>query len=444
MSKLAEISLAHHLINTESLEYLVAEGLDGELIPTVPIREMVGWALSYFAQNGFRVAPTYEVMREEFGDRLDDQEIDLEDEPTSSIEWAVEALKESHVRQHSQEWARNFVTDVSTAGPGDSTVEILASHTQKLLGFSTSLESQVYRVEGDEGLMTALRLFEDRANDLQDVRGLRLGFPVIDSYTHGIHRGELAVLAAGPKTGKSFALAFSALNEWRAGHDVVLVTLENSIAMTWDRIACMATNISYLDWQEGTSLPDEVELVREFHRSVAESPTKFVVIQPPLGRRNFDSMVAEARIYKAQALFIDQLTFVEMPDPRKAKTERIGDALHQLKGLISDGRTRSSHPSPSSDRRRPATSSHDTRLWSGCAASNPGSPNRAGSACHAATVSSHSVNSAFPARVSRSAAATSKARTAAPARFSPAIATPYTHRTTVLTLNRGRRPASRS
>lgn len=337
MSRLAEQTVVQLLSDKGSLDYLVAEGLDLQLLPSAPLRDVVGWSIDYFATSDYRSAPSIAVLREEWGDTLDDNEVDIEEEPEATIQWAVEALKETFIYTESAKWARSLVTDISSAEHGGR-LDALSTHAHHLLGVANGLEPRIYRVGAADGVGQVLRTFEDRAADQQDIRGMRMGFPVLDAYTHGIHAGELGILAAGPKTGKSFYLAFTALKEWQAGRAVILFTLENSISMTWDRIACMAKNVSYSDWQKGISTPGEIESIRAFYAEVLDSQVPFLVSQPPLGRRNFESMVGEARIHRCQSLLVDQLTFVELPDPRKSKTERIGDALHHLKALISSGR----------------------------------------------------------------------------------------------------------
>ena len=317
------------------MSYLVREGIDGQLISDESLRFIVGWAIDYYATNGYRTAPTLDVMRHHWGDQLDRKEIDLEEDPAGSVEWAIGELKDSFVYAQSSEWVRTLVQDVAAAGPGQRP-DILADHTQRLLRISLDLDSRVYRQPIDEGVAQSIREYEDRQG-VHEIRGMRMGFDRIDAYTMGIHGGELAVLAAGPKTGKSFYLAYAALSEWRAGRDVMLFSLENSLSMTWDRIACMANQVSYREWQSGRCPADSGELIRTGQSAVQESTNQLIVAQPPPGRRSFEAMVGEARVHDVDSVFIDQLTFVEMPDPRKAKTERIGDALHKLKAQLTQG-----------------------------------------------------------------------------------------------------------
>jgi replicative DNA helicase len=334
-ARLAEVALVQHLSDDKSMAYLVREGLDGELIATETLREIVGFALAYFAQTGYRTAPTVAVLRDTWGDQLDHHEIDLDDEPEGSIEWAIEELKNSYVFAQASGWAKDFIIGVTNAEHGRRP-DALAEHAEKLLRISNDLDSRVYRSAAATGVEAALRLYEDRAGS-SEIRGLRMGFDVIDAHIMGIHPSELAILAAGPKTGKSFALAYMALTEWQHGRNVMLFTLENSIQMTWDRIACMATGSSYRDWQAGQSSEADIMRVRQWLEALRERDNIFIVAQPPPGRRSFDAMIGEARVHRVDSVLIDQLTFVEMPDPRKAKTERIGDALHRLKAQISSG-----------------------------------------------------------------------------------------------------------
>ena len=78
--------------------------------------------------------------------------------------------------------------------------------------------------------------------------------------------------------------------------------------------------------------------IQDFFDRMRSSSVPLWVMQPDLGKRSFETMVADAQVREVDSMIVDQLTFVELGDPRKAKHERIGDALHRLKGTISTGR----------------------------------------------------------------------------------------------------------
>jgi hypothetical protein len=91
---------------------------------------------------------------------------------------------------------------------------------------------------------------------------------------------------------------------------------------------------------QGTCSDEEIERVREFHRRMQDDNHPLWVLKPDLGQRNMQYMVREALLRGADSIIIDQLTYVEFPNPNKPRTERIGEGLHTLAGLVSTGRNR--------------------------------------------------------------------------------------------------------
>lgn len=340
MSAFAERVLYGHVTNPESLRFILKETVAEEILPTPELKPVMAWAIDYFMASGLTKAPSVAVLRDEFEDVLDDHEIDLEDEPEETVEWAVDKLKATYAFRQSQEFVREFASAMADEDLHSGRVELLGQYAGRLTALSNTLESGVYRVEARDGFAESLRNYEARAESRSEIRGMRFGLPAVDAHTHGIHEGELAVLAAPPKTGKSYFVDHVALAEWRAGRRVALVTLENSIEMTYDRIACLANGVDPSAWQRGLCPPSEVEVVRDWVADIQRGDLPPLwVMQPPLGRQNFDSMVAEAMVRGADSLIIDQLTFVEMDaSGHKPKTERIGENLHRLKKMISQGR----------------------------------------------------------------------------------------------------------
>jgi replicative DNA helicase len=215
---------------------------------------------------------------------------------------------------------------------------VISQCASELVLMSTTLERKNVKSDMREDIALRLYAYEDRVKDQYSLKGMRFGIPAIDAHVRGIHPGELAIVAGGPKTGKSWALAWSALQDWRAGRSVILYTLENSVEMTEDRIACLGARVDYAAFQHGQLSPDEIDRLMAFVAELRASPHPLWVFQPDLGKRSFEHMVAQAMIYEADSVYIDQLTFVELEDTQKSKTERIGDALHRLKGMISTGR----------------------------------------------------------------------------------------------------------
>ena len=118
----------------------------------------------------------------------------------------------------------------------------------------------------------------------------------------------------------------------------MLVTMENSVEMTWDRILCMVAGVDTMVWQTGEATAQHVERIELARLEMLGWGGMIEVVRPDSGQRTVETIVSRALAFGADTLLIDQLTFLELPDPRKPKTERIGEALHTLKSLISSGR----------------------------------------------------------------------------------------------------------
>lgn len=335
----AERVLMGHLCDEESLQILVREGLPEHLIPTEALRSIYLYALDYFKRSGGAKAPSVEALKEVYGVILDDFEVDIDTEPDDSIEWAVDALKSGWIYSNVQEINKALATDIASAVTPEDRIEVLNAHTTELVTLSHEVARASTRIDVREGLDSRVSAYERRSAEQGVFYGSTLGFPEIDAHTNGIHPGELAIVAGGPKAGKSWAMAKIALEEWRRGRATWLVTLENSVEMTIDRLACLAAMVDYRAFQHGTLSPEHLERLMEVRRAFAESDVPLHVSQPELGRRAFESICAEAQTYGVDSMLIDQLTFIELGgDGRRPKHERIGDALHRLKGIITTAR----------------------------------------------------------------------------------------------------------
>jgi replicative DNA helicase len=140
-------------------------------------------------------------------------------------------------------------------------------------------------------------------------------------------------------THNSFGLLWIASQCWTKGDDTVLFTLENSVKMTVDRLVCMKLGIDYRRWQRGLCDQEEQDRVAWFiNDHMPTMSAKFHVVMPEPGKRTMAAMVRHTQMLGVRRMFIDQLPFVEHPDPgRKPRNEIVRDMMHDCKSLISTG-----------------------------------------------------------------------------------------------------------
>lgn len=141
-------------------------------------------------------------------------------------------------------------------------------------------------------------------------------------------------------THNSYLLDMVALREWQAGRVAVLFTLENSVEMTLDRIACLGTGVDPQSWLRGDCHDAEEKAVRAFRDEVEESDVPLYVVQPELERRTMEHIIREASIRDADSVLIDQLTFVHAREDNRRRDLDIREMMHDLKELISTARRR--------------------------------------------------------------------------------------------------------
>jgi hypothetical protein len=214
-----ELVVYSSLIDVERLEYLAREGIDPEIIPTAPMRPVVEWAIAYFFESGCKQAPSLEALMLEWDSVMESEEVvldNLEDE-TETVEWALGWLRSQHVHLQWQEWSKKAAAQMAQAYTDDR-IDLLAQHTAELSVILGQVRSQSSEAKGSSAIEDALRRYQERVALDGAPHGLMLGLELVDLHTHGIHPGELAVMAAGPKTGKSWLLAKAVLTEWTRGN----------------------------------------------------------------------------------------------------------------------------------------------------------------------------------------------------------------------------------
>jgi replicative DNA helicase len=299
MSREAEKTLFGLLIDIEEITTLAMEGLPLEAIPSEELRPIFEWALNYFHQGGRKMPPTIEAFKatEMIGfkdsrsmfDVLGEYDIEIGELPDQHMLWAIEELKATYLKKTVQDWSKETSRELTEVPSGD-THGVLAERATQLVGLSLDLESHQTRVELRETASDILADYEERKSANGAFRGMAFGLQEVDEHSNGIYPGEIAILGAYAKVGKSYFVDRVALKEWERGRSVALFTLENSLEMTRDRIACLATGVNPTHFEQGISLPDEELMVQTWIHDVLEkSDTPLNMLAPEGSERSLPS-----------------------------------------------------------------------------------------------------------------------------------------------------------
>lgn len=343
MSALGEKTLLAYLTDPAACAWLTRQGVPEDIIPTPSMRAVVVFALQHYTNTGKAV--TAAVLREEYGEALEVAEVDLDFEPEESVQWALDALKSSYIRKEAQAFTTEFGEAITSDGA--DRVDVVSEFAGRLTALALSVQPRQTQIDLRESGREMLAEYDYVAANRHNVIGTRIGWPndngemPIDDYTGGVRPGELCVFAAPSGQGKSYALADIARRNWEAQDEPVgLFTLENSIAMTQGRIACLALRLDATEWSRGRLTDEERADVEAWVNDVlVKSPTPLYIFSPNQGLRTPQTIVQAARAHEVQHLIVDQLTFVH-PDAIKrnqSMTYETRDKLHDFKELVSTG-----------------------------------------------------------------------------------------------------------
>jgi len=139
--------------------------------------------------------------------------------------------------------------------------------------FDISKEQNVSELRHiEQGLMQVVDRMEKMSIDKDAFKGIKTGFPTLDSYTKGFHQGDLILLAARPGIGKtSLALNICSNAALNSGSVVAVFSLEMPISQIAQRVMCSVGYISMNDVTSGTNKQDVWDTVLKTKEMVSNA-----------------------------------------------------------------------------------------------------------------------------------------------------------------------------
>jgi replicative DNA helicase len=330
-----------HLTNADSLDIIAKEGFNNpvslEVIPTEAGRRLITWTLRYFFDSNRMIAPSKEAILETWGEVMEATDISIEDEvETDTVQWAIETLRSNHVKREASEWAQTFSRSVYEADSHERVTELIKG-SQRLHQLAEQVRSRRHEMDGLEGVDDAIMRYNQRVAEGNSRGGMMLGIPEIDDHMYGTHPGEITTICSASGIGKSWCAGHIAYSEFTRGRRAVLVTLENDIEMSYDRLVCMAAKVHYESWQRAEALPEEMTRVAQFREQMDASEKRPLVSQLPMEERTPSAIVRHAQMQGADSLIIDQLSFMrpEASSKMRERHSQVAEMMHKLKELVS-------------------------------------------------------------------------------------------------------------
>ena len=331
-----------HLTDSDSMSYIVEANLPPEVLPTIELRPIYLYALDYYLGShrekvvSIDALATYEVSAGvTLLHLLVDHEIGL-DPPDMPISDVVEKLKATHITKEFMVWLKAHANKMAQA-PMAERLAVAQEASVSLVRLSSSLASTRAQVDARDALGRRIEAYDARKAGYTS--GALLGIPEIDQYFGGLQPGEVGLIGAFAKMGKSMFSNRIAWKEHARGKVVVLYTLENAVAMTLDRIACIAAMVNTSAWAQGQVSDEDYQRVQKAAEVIATSAIPLHILQPSGEQRNVHAMVRQAQALDADVVIIDQLSHIRHPEPRaKPRSEIVRDIMQDLSLYAQDPR----------------------------------------------------------------------------------------------------------
>ena len=317
-----EKKLLARLTTPEAISEVWDMGIRAEVFEEPLYSAVYNFITDYWLQSQMKAAPTPFALASEFPGykATDDAE-----EITSYL---AESMQRRHITNRLQDMLREAAKN-SVADPAGSLKALHAA----AYAVSETVAPRNLRVNMADTI-DARRERYGRREEKPDGLGVTFGIDMLDAHTGGILPGELAVVGAFAKTGKTMMLLHAAAKAVRKGVRPIVYTLEMSIPECEDRLDAMFSGVSYnrlsrgqLSIEEGRRLVDAQEELRSLGGIFVERPEE--------GDRTVTSLCSRARQVGADYLIIDQLSFMDPGQRVQTLKEHHAIIMKQLKTEIS-------------------------------------------------------------------------------------------------------------
>lgn len=316
-----ERTLMGYLTDADAVAEIFDLGLRPEIFADPLCESALSFTLKYWFDSGMQRAPTPMVLEHEFpGLRVDFA-------PEESVSWLVGDLQKRYISNQLNE----LLYEAGDASRQDPVGALKKLYT-KAYSAAELVSPRQTRVDMSVTVEDRRRRYEDRRSNPSGL-GLPYGIPELDQYTGGLMPGELAVIGAFSKTGKSFFLCNTMVHLRRAGYTPILFTLEMSIAEMEERIDALYSGVSYNRLVHATLTTEERDTLHAAQEQLAASGP-VLVESPDEGERTVSHLINRARQVGADFVLIDQLSFMETVKVTRTPKEHHAEIMHTLKNEL--------------------------------------------------------------------------------------------------------------
>lgn len=313
------------LTTVEAVQQCWDEGLRHEVFEDPQNERIYEFIVNYWLETSMKKAPTEDVLTTEFPGFYPDP-------GDESLTWMIGKLQDRYKANQVQDVLRT-AAQLSTESPA-SALDLMFNDSWHIKEVTEPRQNRVVVYETIEARRDR---YEQRSLEING--GAPIGLREVDDHTGGILPGEVAIVAAYTKVGKSFLLVNAAVQAARqaaeAGWIPYVASLEQSIPEFEDRIDALYSGVGYGKLQRGELEPDELQRLFDAQEEMRDNKQKIFLERPGRGERTVTHIVNRARQVGANYLIIDQLSWLDARQKHRDRRDRYEELIYDLKEEVS-------------------------------------------------------------------------------------------------------------
>jgi len=287
-----EAKLLSKVIEDRDLGFILEQGVNEEWFADAFDKKLFRFLHNHFAN--YQECPSLEVINENFPTY---ELLPVQDSP----QYFLDRLLED----------RRKITIVNTVGDAIKALDKeVPEHETALrrmeMGIITLEEQGLNRsndMEITEAARRAKKEYEFRKGN-PGLLGLPTGFKTMDDATSGLQPGQLIVIVAPPKTGKSTLALQIAINCHLAGKTPMFMSFEMSNSEQSSRYMAMRARISHKRLMTGTLTQEEESRLMKISDSIANMEDKFWLVDSAQGQ-TVSAVASKIQAKDPDIIFID-------------------------------------------------------------------------------------------------------------------------------------------
>jgi len=185
----------------------------------------------------------------------------------------------------------------------------------------------------DESGPDRLKRYYDVKDHPEKYRGIHIGWPSFDETTNGVRGGQLMVIIAAVKEGKSTALLNIAYNAHISGKNVLYVSVEMPKEQIERRYDTRDSQLSYSRIRDGKLNSEEEEIYKQTVERQKHRPGRFYIIDAHDCNTTFLKSKIKTFHHKIDLVVIDYLTLVTPSRKGRDLWETIGKTTEEVRAI---------------------------------------------------------------------------------------------------------------